>query len=476
MNATNFAWTIAGTDPTGAAGMQADLKTFAAFGVSAGSVITNVTAQNSDGVFATAPVTCDLLSAQMRHLAAELPPFVIKIGLLGAADSISTLVDNLPASAYVIYDPVFCATSGGNLLAAETITAAREFLFPRVDLLTPNRLEAETLVGYPITESRIEKAARTILDWGVKSVLIKGGHFSGKFCADFWTDGNDAAWFGHPRLDVKARGTGCTLASAIAAAKARGETPRNAIAMAKIYLHRELRVSRAKRLPHLPWGDPFAPSDLVTLGLPESESFSPAQNMGLYAIVDRAANVKFLGELGVKTMQLRIKDLSGAALEREISTAIEFARNRNVLLFINDFWELGLKLGAAGVHLGQEDLDTTHIAAIRKAKLKLGVSTHDFAELARAHAVRPSYIALGPIFPTTTKVMRFGPQGIAKVKLWRSLLDCPLVAIGGVNAERASQVLAAGADSLAVLSDLSDPLTAAEKVRGWNQILKPSKG
>src|SRR5262249_53219508 len=135
--------------------------------------------------------------------------------------------------------------------------------------------------------------------------------------------------------------------------------------------------------------------------------------------------------LGVKTAQLRIKKLDGKELEDEIASAIELAKKYQCRLFINDYWELAVRFSAYGIHLGQEDLLKADIERIHSAGLRLGVSTHCYSEVARALALRPSYLAIGPIHATTTKEMKFAPQGIEALKRWRRTLRYPLVAIGG---------------------------------------------
>jgi thiamine-phosphate diphosphorylase len=169
-------------------------------------------------------------------------------------------------------------------------------------------------------------------------------------------------------------------------------------------------------------------------------------------------------------MQLRIKDLSGVNLANEIAESVAMCRKTNTRLFINDYWQLAIDSGAYGVHLGQEDLDQLHtenLSAISNAGLRLGVSTHSHEEALRAMSVSPSYIALGPIFPTTCKSMAFGPQGLARIGEWRSKYNCPLVAIGGLKVEHAAEALALGADGIAVISDITTAADPEGRARQW---------
>lgn len=180
------------------------------------------------------------------------------------------------------------------------------------------------------------------------------------------------------------------------------------------------------------------------------------QRLGLYPVVDSVLWIERLLAAGVTTIQLRIKALEDAQVEQDIATAIQLGKRYQVRLFINDYWRLAIKHGAYGVHLGQEDLETTDLAAIQQAGLRLGVSTHDEHELAIAKAVRPSYIAMGHIFPTQTKQMPSSPQGLAVLKqMVDNTPDYPTVAIGGISVERVPAVLATGVGSVAVVSAIT---------------------
>jgi thiamine-phosphate pyrophosphorylase len=185
-----------------------------------------------------------------------------------------------------------------------------------------------------------------------------------------------------------------------------------------------------------------------------------------YPVVDSVAWVARLAQLGVGTIQLRVKDLAhddAVALMREGLAAAGSAK-----LVVNDYWRAAIDAKAKHLHLGQEDLAEADVAAIRKAGLTLGLSTHDEAELENALKHDPDYVALGPIYPTTLKPMRFGPQGLARITEWKKRLGAlPLVAIGGITLERAGGVYSAGADSIAVVSDVTQNADPDARVRAW---------
>ncbi|MGK9175667.1 thiamine phosphate synthase [Yokenella regensburgei] len=175
--------------------------------------------------------------------------------------------------------------------------------------------------------------------------------------------------------------------------------------------------------------------------------------LGLYPVVDSVEWIARLLEAGVRTLQLRIKDKRDDEVEAEVVAAIALGRRYQARLFINDYWRLAVKHQAYGVHLGQEDLETTDLKAIQQAGLRLGVSTHDDMEIDVALAARPSYIALGHVFPTQTKQMPSAPQGLEQLARHISrLADYPTVAIGGISLERAPAVLKTGVGSIAVVS------------------------
>lgn len=181
-----------------------------------------------------------------------------------------------------------------------------------------------------------------------------------------------------------------------------------------------------------------------------------AARLGLYPVVDTVEWIARLLDVGVRTLQLRIKALPEAEVEDDIAAAIALAQRYQARLFINDYWRLAVKHQAYGVHLGQEDLEIADLDAIHRAGLRLGLSTHDDAEIRRALAEQPSYIALGHIFPTQTKVMPSSPQGLEELKRHVDRLQgISTVAIGGISLDRAPAVLATGVGSIAVVSAIT---------------------
>jgi thiamine-phosphate pyrophosphorylase len=187
-----------------------------------------------------------------------------------------------------------------------------------------------------------------------------------------------------------------------------------------------------------------------------------------YPVVDSLGWVERLTRLGVGTIQLRAKNLNDADALQIVTDALAITRGTQAKLVVNDYWRAAIVAGARYLHLGQEDLVDADLKAIREAGLSLGISTHDDDELATALAARPDYVALGPIFFTTLKSMRFAPQGITKIAEWKKRVgNIPLVAIGGIKFEQAAEIFAAGADSIAVVSDVTQNADPDARVKQW---------
>lgn len=187
-----------------------------------------------------------------------------------------------------------------------------------------------------------------------------------------------------------------------------------------------------------------------------------------YPVVDSIDWIVRLATHGVGTVQLRVKDLPHEGAVALTRAALVATKDTRTEIVVNDHWQAAIAAGAKHVHLGQEDLMDADVPAIRRAGLTLGLSTHDGNELDRALDAEPDYIALGPIFETTLKKMRFAPQGLQRIGQWkRAIGDIPLVAIGGITLERAPAVFAAGADSISVVSDITQNPDPEARIKAW---------
>lgn len=187
-----------------------------------------------------------------------------------------------------------------------------------------------------------------------------------------------------------------------------------------------------------------------------------------YPIFDSADWLERMLPLGVKLVQLRVKDRSETEVAREIARAKALCAAADCVLVVNDYWKLAIAEDCDFIHLGQEDLDDADLGAIRKAGLKLGISSHDEPELERALAAKPDYVALGPVYPTILKQMRFGPQGLERLGEWkRRIGGLPLVGIGGISLERAPGVFEAGADIVAAVTDITLNADPEGRLKAW---------
>jgi hydroxymethylpyrimidine/phosphomethylpyrimidine kinase len=240
-----IALTIAGSDSSGGAGIQADLKTFAALGVYGASVITALTAQNTTGVTGVFPVPSSFIAAQFEAVVSDLAVDAIKTGMLGDAETVEVVASLLgKITKPVVVDPVMVATSGDVLLPPDAVAAVRETLIPRATLITPNLPEAAKLLDCAIaeTENDMRQQAEALLKLGCSAVLLKGGHGSGDASVDIFFDGTTSRQLSRPRIATRnTHGTGCTLSAAIAAHIALGRTPSDAVAASKAFVWHALQ-------------------------------------------------------------------------------------------------------------------------------------------------------------------------------------------------------------------------------------------
>lgn len=224
------------------------------------------------------------------------------------------------------------------------------------------------------------------------------------------------------------------------------------------------QAQRTGRFDPQAWPD--EPADFGLRPWPRADAFAACPKaLGLYAVLPDAQWVGRVARAGVPTVQLRFKSEDAAAVQREVQAAVEAVRGTKALLFINDHWREAVAAGAYGVHLGQEDMEIADFAAIRAAGLRLGLSSHGYAEMVRAERMSPSYIAMGAVYPTTLKRMATAPQGPGRLNAYvRLMREVPGVAIGGIDAERFADIKATGVGSVAVVRAITaeaDPEQAA---------------
>ena len=517
-------WSIAGNDSGGGAGLSADLRAAAAFGVHLCPVVAAVTAQNSRAVTRVEPVPTDVLEAQLTALERDLPPAAVKTGLLGDAAHIALVarwIDRLRQRAPValVVDPVLGASTGAAFADAAALAAYRDLLLPRATVVTPNGREAHMLAGQG-GQGAAPALAAALKALGAQSVAITGGddRAVAGWALDWIDTPHASSWLALPRVPTPHHhGTGCTFATGVASALALGFVPADALVLAKMATALALRHGHAAGqgagpvaaragfgaqpdlLPWMSWGEdvslpPSPPgggpgegaSGVTTSQAagphpnlpPEGEGARPS-NLGIYPIVDSADRVRQVVAAGARTVQLRIKTPAApdagwhAALRQSVAQALAACNAVGATLVVNDHWRLARELGAPAVHLGQEDLVALGEAGrveLAAAGLQLGISSHSLWELCRARSLRPWYAACGPVWPTLTKAMPWVPQGLDNLAWWVHMAGVPVVAIGGIL--EPPQLLAAarsGASGVCVVRGLGDD--PAETLPRWQTAL-----
>ena len=457
---------IGGLDPQGCAGLTADIQAVTTHNCHPVPLTTCLTEQTSRGLTNFGALAKDVFMGQYQSCVADFEIAAIKIGLIPSieiAKCISQIIDQHDVP--VILDPVLASTSGGVSLDDDVQQFIVQDLLPKITLLTPNLPElAQLTKTVEITSQQLASTTQNLVSKGLNACLVKGGHAESNWASDYFSDGQNSFYCYQEKLANNVRGTGCVLASSITSQLAHGQDIRDAIVLAKAYVYQGIRQAKALGEYNL-FNHTMAEMQLQDLPklcydptmIGSQFNFPSCPNrLGIYPVVDTSDWIYKLVDEGIRTIQLRIKDVSNDTRRAEIKKAVTHCDD-SVAFFVNDYWQIAIKENAYGVHLGQEDLHDAKLIEIEQAGLRLGISTHSYWELARALAINPSYIALGPVFETTSKQMPFSPQGIERVKLWTKLLgdNYPLVAIGGINQQRAETLKQTGVGSVAMISAIT---------------------
>ncbi len=498
-------WTISGSDCSGGAGIAADIKTGQALGVEVCHLITANTVQNSEKMLSVNPVGIQILQQQVNVLIDDKPPSAIKIGLLANIEQVNWLTSALAdvkskcPALIVVFDPVGQASVGGIFSQLQ-----REDLFELlalVDVITPNLNEAQQLSK--LTSINPAELALKITKLGVSSVVVKGGHrnvvdsigqrMSDDYCLHHIEKSTISYQLTSPRIDtLHSHGGGCSFASALAAFLAQGYLLRDAFTLTKAFINQGLVKSALNKATEPNYYGAFEQTNWpkksnifpkVSAALSQRYETLPAfpslalegKKLGLYPVVDSLYWLKRLFPLGLEVIQLRLKNKSEEEVELLIVEAVAMSKQYKTRLFINDYWQLAIKHGAYGVHIGQEDLQDADLTAIGQAGLRLGISTHGCYEFLLAQQLQPSYLAIGAIFPTKTKNMTGQIQGVENLKqILQLATDIPVVAIGGINHQRAKQVWQTGVDSIAVVTAITESEHAEIAVKQFQHIIQPN--
>ena len=508
------ALSIAGSDPSGGAGLQADLKTFSALGVYGATAITAVTVQNTAGVKYVHALPPQVVYDQIVTVMEDIMPDAVKIGMVNDAETLDAIVRalTLHRPRFLVVDPVMVATSGCALMQADALQVMEERLLPMADIVTPNLPEAWTLAG---TDSSVDEAAQAILRLGVKALLIKGGHAEGTTKTDYLyvsdDDGVKRTEFSSATVDTfNTHGTGCTLSSAIAAMLARGHGMEEAVRQAKMYLTEALKAGADVVVGHghgpvchfyddaviRYYGykvirssgsevirssgsevirssgykvirsnrKTVKPNNLKTL---KSKLQFITHFTDRYSYLDSAMMAL---EGGCRWIQLRMKDADEAEIERTARQILPECRRRGAVFIIDDHVELVKRVGADGVHLGKNDMPVDEAQHILGDEFIIGGTANTFEDIQRLAAQGADYIGCGPFRFTTTKKNLAPMLGIEGYENIVSLMkthgiNLPIVAIGGITYDDIPQVMATGVTGIALSGSVLRADNPVEEMR-----------
>ena len=468
--------TIAGSDPSGGAGIQADLRTFAAVGVVGVSAITALTVQNSLGVESVHPIPADILTAQLEAIFSDVKVAAVKIGMLGGAEQVRAAAAALRkyAPPNVVLDPVLASTGGVPLLDAAGVQVLLSELMPLCDLVTPNIKEAFQLTGLPVSDKdSMCRAGENLISLGAKAALVKGGHLDGE-PLDFLVYAEDDMVLLHDmpgeRVNtVHTHGTGCALSAAVAAGLAKGEHIASAVMEAKF------RLFYALQSPIVVGSGRGYPDMTGTLAKYHDVEYAKKLTLirGVYVVTDRDIFpnrthrdiLRAAYAAGVTVAQLREKSLSLPVLIRA-AKMLQFERTlTKQLLIVNDSVDVALAAQTDGVHLGPADMPPRYAREIMGPHQIIGVSVATLKE-AQASAPYASYFGVGAIFGSQTKKDAGEAIGLGRIREIKDAFpQIPIVAIGGITLDNITQVAAAGADAAAVVSAVVAAPDMAEAVR-----------
>jgi hydroxymethylpyrimidine kinase/phosphomethylpyrimidine kinase/thiamine-phosphate diphosphorylase len=476
---------IAASDSGGGAGITADCITIHDCGAWALPALTAATAQSLSRVAAVETVGSDVFDASLKLAASDWPaPKAVKVGFISSDEVLQIALAALEgplAGAAVVWDPVLTATSG------RMQSAALKAFLPRIlkasSVFTPNLDEALELAGWDVARYDIEgpqALGQEFLAMGAKAVIIKGGHdLNAPRAVDTFVSADLCFSMELPKLKGRgAHGGGCALSSALAAFLAQGYAPQDAAVLAKGYVYEgickpdvEAEGGRPPVGHHgMPMKLQYMPSVFET-GFPRfAGPFRRCPlRLGAYPVVDSPEWVARCVRAGARTVQLRIKKGPQDLILEKIREAAAICREAHARLFVDDWYELAIEAGAYGVHLGMEDLRTADLELIRRAGLRLGVSTHGTYELVKAIQLNPSYIALGHVFPTNTKSMPSDPQGVVKLQRQVAAIgnSVPLTCIGGINESNAGAVIGTGIRSVALVTAITKSPDPDGALKRW---------
>ena len=482
--------TIAGSDSSGGAGIQGDIKAMSANGVFAMSVVTAITAQSTQGVFAIEDISPSMIKKQINIIFDDIDVNVIKIGMVSKIDTINAIAEalrevrDLPP---IILDPVMVSKNGFKLLSNDAKNTLIESLMPFATLVTPNILEAEEITCRKIlTVGHMKEAAKDILKLGPKAVLVKGGHLKGD-AIDVLYDGKKFTFFKEKRLDNNnTHGTGCTLSSAIAANIAKGLSLENSVSFAKEYVTNAIKYG-------FNLGKGIGPThhfykfyndrqefiskkennekknSILEKNIRKKDEFNLKEKK-IYLVTDYRLNFNILMEKvrialegGVKIIQYRAKEKSTRTMYKEAKILKELCDEYKAIFIVNDRVDIALLVDAHGVHLGREDMKIRDAKKILPQGKIIGATAHDEKEAIEAIDEGADYLGVGALYKSKSKkdTVNLPIKTLEKI---REITDKPIYGIGGITALRITENIKKNVDGVAVISAILDSKNIQKEV------------
>lgn len=499
------ALTIAGSDPSGGAGLQADLKTFAALGVYGATVITAVTVQNTVGVKYVHKLPSQVVYDQIVAVMKDINIDAVKIGMVNDAETLEAIVNALSEykPEFLVVDPVMVSTSGCSLMQSDALNVMKKQLLPMADLVTPNMPEAYTLAGRHFNGTNYDihigtdDIAQAILESGVKALLIKGGHVEGETKTDYLyiKNGKEVKRTCLSSKTVKTintHGTGCTLSSAIAAFAARGQKLDVAVCSAKKYLTDAITAGADIYVGngHGPVNHFYEYNIQQHTSSVRRSSYKISDNKNIAfngsAANPAAVNLQFIThftdkfsyfdsavmalEGGCRWIQLRMKDADENEIEQVARKLIPECRRRGAIFVIDDHVKLAIRVGADGVHLGKNDMPISEARKLVGHDFIIGGTANTFEDIKRIASQGADYIGCGPFRFTTTKKNLAPMLGFIGYKnILDQMKDCginlPLVAIGGITSDDIPQLMSVGVSGIALSGSILRAESPVDEMR-----------
>jgi len=460
--------TIAGSDPSSGAGIQADLKTIEATGGYAATVVTAITAQNTRGVARCSALAPDLVRDQLAAVWSDLRPASVKSGMLASEPIVRVVAERIrnERPRHYVLDPVMQSSDGFCLLSEAGVGALRRELIPLATLLTPNVDDVAALTGLDVRNvEEAERAGRRLMTLGCAAVLVKGGHYGGSQAIDLLVGPSGVREFSAERLAAPhTHGTGCVLSAAIATGLALGQSLEDAVASAKQVVTAAIRHG-------LPLGAGRGPVDPMHRHLPGRLHVITDETLqSRYSHLELA---KLAAEGGADTIQLREKrQRPTSALVRWAREMAEGVRERGARLLVNDRVDVALEAQADGVHLGPRDLTPACARRMLGPRGLIGATANDLESALILAAAPIDYLGVGPIFGTSSKADPAASVGLEGLREIASAVALPVIAIGNISPQRVQGVILAGAHGVAVLSDVACHADPRQRVRQFVDALE----